>query len=709
MNMLLAAAAAFSIVPVAERPRSATDPCAAFDAIEARPERRSMTVENLVALADIGRSDPNETPSPFGLSSDMRRIAFVVRRGNAATNSYCQELLVMPLDASEPPRAIDRGGDFLHDDFRLRVFPSVLAGWVKINAPRWAPDGRAIAFLKSVGGSRQVWVADPTGAEAARQLTAAPDDVDAFAWLADGSGLVVTTRPGIRLAAEAIARQAERGFLYDESISAQFGARPIPMGEAPPQYATISLVTGMAKPSSAAEIALLAPAAPHALPEGARGYIHAPDGQAAWLEPKFPDRFIGPSRLVRADASGARVSCASAACEGIVRLWWSVPERALFAVQKTGWGQGSMAILHWDAAAPAPRRLMMSDDMLIGCAMAAREIICAREGATTPRRLVGIDLDSGRERLIHDPNAHVAGLALGAVQRFRFRNAYGVESYADLVLPPGHRPGERHPLVVVQYHSHGFLRGGSGDEVPIQPLAARGFAVLNFAKPDYVPAVAAAKTGAEILRANRVDWLDRRNVQSSLDMALDRAIATGAVDADRIGLTGWSDGVSSAQFALINSPRFKVASLGSCCEDMYSYVTAAGPAYSAFTRSLGYRFFEEGAEAFWRPMSLILNVDRVEVPILIQNADSEYEGGLDVMEAYRHRGKAIELHVFEDETHYKWQPAHRHSIYERNVEWLEFWLMNRMNCAPERASQYARWLAMRGAPPRASVSCAPPL
>ena len=140
---------------------------------------------------------------------------------------------------------------------------------------------------------------------------------------------------------------------------------------------------------------------------------------------------------------------------------------------------------------------------------------------------------------------------------------------------------------------------------------------------------------------------------------------------------------------------------------MYSYVLSAGPAYSAFTRSIGYRFFEEGAEDFWRPMSLILNVDRVDVPILIQNADSEYEGGLDVVEVYRAEGKPIELHVFEDETHYKWQPAHRNAVYERTTEWLEFWLMKRRNCDPARDQQYDRWLTMEGAPSRAQLACSP--
>lgn len=703
----LAAALSFSIIPIAEPPRSLADPCAAFDSSPGLRGERGMTAEDLVQLADIGRADPNETQSAFGLSPDMTQIAFAVRRGNAETNTYCQRLMVMPLDGSRAPRELDRGGEYLRDDFRLREFSSVTAGWVKVNTPRFSPDGRAIAYLKRTGGSTQVWLADSSGGTDARQITTLPDDVDAFAWLGGGDSIIVATRPGIRDAALEIARQARRGFLYDESISPQFTSRPIPRGAVATQYTTVDLATGETRGATEEEIAVLVPAAREDLPERARGYIDGPDGWAAWLEPKYPDRYISPTRLVLTDPSGNRITCSQASCEGIMRMWWSSSERALFAVQKTGWGQSRMGILRWDIGASVPRRLMVSDDMLIGCALATEEIICAREGATTPRQLVGIGLDSGEARLIHDPNPLVSSLDLGSVQRFRFRNDYGVESYADLVLPPDHEPGQRHPLVVVQYISHGFLRGGSGDEVPIQPLAARGFAVLSFAKPDLVPAVAQAQTATELLSANRVDWLDRRNVQSSLDIALDRAIGTGAVDADRMGLTGWSDGVSSAQFALINSPRYKVASLGSCCEDMYSYVLSAGPAYSAFTRSIGYRFFEEGAEEFWRPMSLILNVDRVDVPILIQNADSEYEGGLDVVEVYRAEGKPIELHVFEDETHYKWQPAHRNAVYERTTEWLEFWLMKRRNCDPARDQQYDRWLTMEGAPSRAQLACSP--
>ena len=124
----LAAALSFSIVPMAEPPPSFADPCEVFDSSPELRGERGMSAEDLVQLADIGRADPNETQSAFGLSPDMTQIAFAVHRGNAETNTYCQRLMIMPLDRSRAPRELDRGGEYLRDDFRLREFSSVTAG-----------------------------------------------------------------------------------------------------------------------------------------------------------------------------------------------------------------------------------------------------------------------------------------------------------------------------------------------------------------------------------------------------------------------------------------------------------------------------------------------------------------------------------------------------------------------------------------------------
>lgn len=707
MSVLLALALGQTIVPTADLPSASEDPCTAFPVRVSQPESRPSvwTTDELVAITDIGAPVGTPNQSVFGVSPDESQIAFIVHRANPAANAYCLRLLVAPMMGEGPAIEVARGGEFIRDDFPLRVFTAILAGWPKTHAPQWSPDGKKIAFLRREAGTTQVWLADPSGRTKAVQSSHLPDDVDAFAWSEDGSGLLLSTRPSIRLAAEAIASEGKRGFLFDDRFAPQAANRPIPTGSAAPQYRWVSLRDGSSRPATEEEAALLVPPRGTGVPENVLGFQAGPDGYSAWLEPEFPARILSPNRLVLSAPDGHREVCDSARCDGLRSLFWSSSERALFMVQRTGWADSQTALLRWDIGDSAPKEVLLSDDVFVGCAANANELICGREGATRPRRLVAIDMRTGRERVIHDPNLHLANIRYGSVQRFQLRLANGVESFADLVLPPDHRSGEQHPLIVVQYRSRGFLRGGTGDEVPIQPLAARGFAVLSFDRPDFPPEAYLATSEAELRTLSEDAWADRRQVQSALEMAVQHAIGTGAVDPARMGISGFSDGGSTVQFALINSDLFKAASMGSCCEDLYSFALAAGPQFTDYLRDMGYRYFEPDAETFWQPMSLILNVDQVDVPLLIQAADSEYEGGLDVVETFSHNDKAIELYVFPGESHVKWQPAHRRAMYERVTEWFEFWLMNRAYCDPSREPQYARWRAMDGAPAAQQLLC----
>lgn len=691
---------------------SVVDPCLLFEAEALWPGRdqgNELTSSDLATLADIGRSDPNESASPFGVSPDGKSIAFLVRRANPQANAFCQKLMVASLAREgAPPREIDRGGAFIRATFALRNFPVVGAGYAQVITPRWSPDGKCIAFLKRITDRTQVWVVEATGNVPARPATSLPDDVEDFRWSADGSSLIVQTRPSLRVANAGIAQEARSGFVFDDRFSPQFADRPLPTGTISPEYLAIG-GSGNARSATESEQRLFGNQRDTLnieIPALARGYVEGATGNAGWTESKMPAQLIAPTRLVMRLPQGVTQHCDTRLCEGARHLWWGPNGQDLFVLQKTAWGQSRTGLLRWNVSWAAPRRVFVTEDALIGCAMSRAELICARESAAKPRHLVAIDPATGRERLIFEPNPDWQRFKLGAVKRMRFRNAYGVESFADLVLPPDHQRGQKHPLVVVQYVSDGFLRGGTGDEVPVQVLAAKGFAVLSFARPDFPAWVMEAKDERELRARNRTDWLDRRSVQSSLEMAVARAIASGSVDPDRLGISGFSDGTSTTQWALINSRLFKAASLGACCEDMLSYPLAAGPYFERFGREMGYRFFEQDAPQFWKPMSLVLNAARIDTPILIQTGDSEYEAGLDVVSTFRKQGKAIELIVLENEPHFKWQPAHRLAIYERSVDWFRFWLKHEMDCAAGKQAQFARWKAMPRAPAPEDLRCA---
>ena len=57
--------------------------------------------------------------------------------------------------------------------------------------------------------------------------------------------------------------------------------------------------------------------------------------------------------------------------------------------------------------------------------------------------------------------------------------------------------------------------------------------------------------------------------------------------------------------------------------------------------------------------------------------------------------KPVELFVYPAELHVKNQPKHRYEIYERNVDWLRFWLRGEKDRDPAKEGQYRRWDGLR--------------
>ncbi|MCW2387176.1 dipeptidyl aminopeptidase/acylaminoacyl peptidase [Sphingobium sp. B11D3B] len=656
-----------------------------------------MTAVDLATLTDFGSAHPFDTESPFSLSPDGRHIALLVRRANPLTNSFCQRLLVIDRAATRDAVELDRGGDLIRPLFDLRNLAAVRAGTAQVITPRWSNDGSQIAFLKRIGDRTQIWVVSSNGGAAFR-ATDLDFEIEDFRWARDGQGFIVQGRPDLAKAEKAIDEEGRTGFLFDARFSPMMSDRPFPVGHYPTRYLRVGFSDQIGSDAQPEDIALFEPSADPDKPVEAMRFTADRRGNRAWLEKRDRSLLLSPSQLIVRWKTGSATMCVTKSCQGIQRLWWMDGREALLFLSRDGWGASRSTLYRWDKGAKSPILLMSTQDALVGCILNANTLICAREGQRQPRRLVATDVATLRDRVLFDPNPQMASVRFGTVHRLQFRNALGMECFADLVLPPDARLGTKLPMVVVQYNSRGFLRGGTGDEVPIQVLAARGFAVLSFERPFGVPQTMNARSEREYRDLARTDWIDRRSVQSALEEAIRQAVATQWIDPDRIGISGFSEGTTMTQWALINSRLFKVASLGVCCEDQVALPLNGGIGYEDYLREMGYPLFDADKSGFWTPLSLARNAGKIDVPILVQTSDDEYEAGLDVLQAFRERGNPIELYVFPDEPHIKWQPAHRLAMYERNVDWFAFWLKRSMDCAPEKRPQYARWQAMRGAP-----------
>jgi dipeptidyl aminopeptidase/acylaminoacyl peptidase len=103
---------------------------------------RPMTIQDL--LAAIRVSEPQ-------LSPDGRLIAFVRTTTDVSSGKRNTDIWVVPADASGPSRLLI-GGDKSE------------------NTPRWAPDGRHLAFISNRDGESQIYMADSDGGNI-RQVT----------------------------------------------------------------------------------------------------------------------------------------------------------------------------------------------------------------------------------------------------------------------------------------------------------------------------------------------------------------------------------------------------------------------------------------------------------------------------------------------------------------------------------------------------------
>ena len=191
------------------------------------------------------------------------------------------------------------------------------------------------------------------------------------------------------------------------------------------------------------------------------------------------------------------------------------------------------------------------------------------------------------------------------------------------------------------------------------------------------------------------DWRERQSLYSSLEAAVDAGVTAGVVDPKRVGITGLSDGATTVQYALIHSRHFVAAAISTCCIEPKTVMTQ-GIGWADWNRTVqGFPPASRDDPAFWRPVSLSENAARIDTPLLMQLADSEYLQSLEAFTALRENGKPVEMYIFPDEYHNKVSPVHRLAVWTRSLDWFDFWLLHRVDPDPAKAAQYRRWDAMR--------------
>ena len=251
-------------------------------------------------------------------------------------------------------------------------------------------------------------------------------------------------------------------------------------------------------------------------------------------------------------------------------------------------------------------------------------------------------------------------------------------------------------MVIVQYRTRGFLRGGVGDEMPIQAFANRGYFVLVLDIGDTATIVGSQKSYFEQQTASYRDLLVVKHALSAAETMTQSLIDRGWVEPRQVGISGLSAGSRIVQFAAINSSMFSSGSVGSCCEEP-DQDALLGPSIAENYRKHGFPSLVDSAGEFWRQISIMGQPTRVKFPLLVQAADREYLASLGAITAMSQAGVPADLFVFPDEYHLKWHPAHRLAVYNRNLAWFDFWLKGKVPADAVGSAEATRWQAMHDA------------
>ena len=581
--------------------------------------------------------------------------------------------------------------------------------------PRFAPDGKTIAFLserrldeKDGKETRQIWLIAPNGGEASR-LTSHGSPVSTFAWSPDGKRIAFTAavpstadekkrheekddanvvdRDDVKPAALWIADVATKAVVRVSSgpghvSSAGWspdGGRLVgtvaPTPKVPDGFNT-DLVVWEAKENGAATDLVKRPG-PDSNP------AFSPDG-------KWVAFFSGDGRVN--DWPGHRTElCVVSASGGAVR---NLTRGADLEAEDFAWAPDSASLLF-----TAPQRMttqLLSAPLAGGAprALTAGPHVLGSFSGTSDGRTLAFVLQSATEppevnvlalaeaspapRRLTATNPSLALALRPKVEVVSWKGPDGLPIEGLLHLPPD-RPAAKLPFIL---NIHGgpagrfaFSHSAFSRLYPVDAFVARGIAVLQ------VNPRGSSGYGEKFKKANVRDWggKDYLDLMAGIDML----VAKGVVDPARMGVMGWSYGGFMTSWILTHTDRFKFASPGAPVTDLWSfYYTADIPEF--IESYFGGMPWDD--DALLRDHSPMTFVKNAKTPTLILHGEADARvppaQGRELYLALKKRGVPVEMVTYAREPHGPAEPKHVKDIRARLLAWTDRYLGTEAPGAP---------------------------
>jgi dipeptidyl aminopeptidase/acylaminoacyl peptidase len=268
-------------------------------------------------------------------------------------------------------------------------------------------------------------------------------------------------------------------------------------------------------------------------------------------------------------------------------------------------------------------------------------------------------------------NAVQDNYAWGKQVLMPYTNSRGDKLQMMLTYPANYEPGKKYPMIVYYYEKlsngfHQYIVPSERAMYNTTVFSQEGYFVL---RPDIV------------FRARDAGFSGLDCVTSAVKAAL----ATGMIDARRVGNMGHSwGGYQSAFYAVHGKGIFAASIAGAPLTNfvsMYGYTS-----YNSGFPETGH--FETGQErmqvSLWEDTpayirnSTVFAVDKLEIPLLIEVGDADgnvnYWQGMELYNFGRRLGKNVVLILYNGENHGLARPESQADYQRRQIEWFAHYL-----------------------------------
>ncbi len=173
--------------------------------------------------------------------------------------------------------------------------------------------------------------------------------------------------------------------------------------------------------------------------------------------------------------------------------------------------------------------------------------------------------------------------------------------------------------------------------------------------------------------AINADWGDKE-VKDLLG-AVDGAVATGKIDAERMGVGGWSYGGILTDYTIASTTRFKAASSGAGTANLLG-MYGVDQYILQYDNELQPPW--KNVEPYLKLSYPFLHADKIVTPTLFMGGDKDFNvtlvGGEQMYQALKSVGTTAELVVYPGQFHGFTRPSFVRDRYQRWFDWYDKYL-----------------------------------